>query len=99
MTTSTLQDIQAEILSAIRKSPQTALDAVKTWVETVQTFTPKLPQVHLPLADHLPTPKQAVAGAYDVAEALLASQRKFAEGMLETVAPLFPGSRESKPKD
>ncbi len=37
------QDIQDEILSTIRKSQETVIDAIKTWVETVQSITPKIP--------------------------------------------------------
>jgi hypothetical protein len=66
---------------------------------------PRLPSVHAPLtgklprltsarlsvADKLPTPEAAVASAYDVAERVLASQRKFAEEVLKATAPLRAG--------
>jgi hypothetical protein len=76
--------------------------AIKTWLETVRTAAPKLPsklpQVSLPFADKLPTPQDAVANAYHLAEQLLASQRKFAEELLKATAPLRSGYRDSSPE-
>jgi len=42
----------------------------------------------LPYSDQLPKPEEFVANAYDFAEQLLVSQRKFAESMLEVTKPL-----------
>src|SRR5271165_787457 len=44
---------------------------------------PKLTSAHMSVADRLPTPEEAVASAYNVAERMLASQRKFAEDVLK----------------
>ena len=90
------QDIQDEILSTIRKSQETVIDAIKTWVETVQSITPKIPSVQVPGADKLPKPQDVVASAYDFAEQLLASQRKFAEEVLKATTSLLPGTEDSK---
>ena len=65
------QQIQDELLNTIRKSQETVIDAIKTWVETVQSITPTSPSVQLPLTDELPKPQDVVAGAYDFAEKLL----------------------------
>jgi hypothetical protein len=93
---------QEEVLAATRKSQEAMMAAVKTWLDTVRTVTPKLPsklsQVGLPFADRLPTPQDAVANAYHLAEQLLASQRKFAEDLVKATAPLRPGYRESSPE-
>jgi len=43
-----------EFLAATRKSQEAMIRAIKTWVETVRTVTPKLPSAHGPLADRLP---------------------------------------------
>ena len=85
--------------------------AIKTWLETVRTATPKLTSVYapltdklpklpasLPFADKLPTPQDAVANAYHLAEQLLASQRKFAEELVKATAPLRSGYRDSSPE-
>jgi hypothetical protein len=74
------QDLQNEVLNTVRKSQESVIDAIKTWVETVQSITPKIPAVDVPFADKLPKPEEVVASAYDFAEQLLAGQRRFAEG-------------------
>jgi len=88
---------QEEILAATRKSQEAMMATLKTWLDTVRTAAPKLPsklpQVGLPFADRLPTPQDAVANAYHLAEQLLASQRKFAEDLVKATAPLRPGYR------
>lgn len=93
---------QDEVLAATRKGQEAMMAAIKTWLETVRTAAPKLPsklpQVSLPFADKLPTPQDAVANAYHLAEQLLASQRRFVEDLVKVTAPLRPGYRESSPK-
>jgi hypothetical protein len=93
---------QEEVLAATRKSQEAMMAAIKTWLETVRTAAPKLPsklpQVSLPFADKLPTPQDAVANAYHLAEQLLASQRKFAEELVKATAPLRSGYRDSSPE-
>jgi hypothetical protein len=105
MTRTSTQDMQEEFLTALRMGQQTMIGALRIWVKTVQTVTPKLtgvyapitdrlpklPAVSVPFADKLPSPKEAVDGAYGLAEELLANQRKFAEDVLDTAAPLLPG--------
>ena len=100
------RDLPEEFLAATRKSQEVAIRAIKTWVETVRTVTPKLPSVYGPLtdrlpklpsvtapfADRLPKPEDVVASGYDFAEHLLAIQRKFAEDVLAATEPLIPVS-------
>ena len=40
---STTQEVQDEILNTVRKSQETVIEAVKAWIEAVQSVTPKLP--------------------------------------------------------
>ena len=96
MASSPTQEIQDEFLNTIRKSQETVIDAIKSWVESVQSITPKIPSVQVPGADKLPKPEEVVANAYDFAEQLLASQRRFAEEVLKTTAALLPGTQDSK---
>ena len=85
-----VQDVQDGVLSGIRAGQEAVVGAVRTCVATAQAVTPKLaapklavPNVpFVPFADRLPRPEGVVARAYDFAEALLASQRKFAEELL-----------------
>ena len=90
-----VQGIQEEFLSTIRKGQDTVIESIRTWVGTVQSVTPPLPTPSIPFAEYLPKPEELVAGAYDFAEALLASQRKFAEDVLKVTAGMFPP--EGKP--
>ena len=84
---STTQEVQDEILNTVRKGQETVIEAIKAWVDAVQSVTPKLPSVSVPLADKLPKPEDVVANAYDVAEKLLSGQRKFAEDMVKALTP------------
>ena len=96
MVSTPTQDIQDEFLSTIRKSQETVIDAIKSWVETVQSVTPKIPSVQVPGADKLPKPEDVVASAYDFAEQLLAGQRQFSEEVLKVTTSLLPGTENSK---
>ena len=94
MASTPTRDLPEDFLAATRKSQEVAIRAIKTWVETVRTVTPKLPSVKLPsvtapLTDKLPKPEDVVASGYDFAEQLLAIQRKFAEGLLAATEPLI----------
>lgn len=89
MASTPTQDLQNEVLITVRKSQESVIDALKTWVETVQSITPKVPAVDMPFADKLPKPEEVVASAYDFAEQLLASQRKFAENVLHATTPML----------
>ena len=88
-TRSTGQEIQAEVLGAVRKSEEMLVDALKVWAEAVQSMTPSIPMPSLPYTDKLPRPQEFVASTYDFAEQLLISQRKFAESLLEAMKPLL----------
>jgi hypothetical protein len=90
------QDLQEEFLSAVRKSEETVVEAIKSWAETVQSIMPKVPSVPVPGADKLPRPEEVVASAYDFAEQLLATQRKFAEEVVKATSALLPGTDDKK---
>jgi len=96
MASNPTQGLQEEFLNAVRKSEETVIDAIKTWVETVQSISPKIPSVQVPGTDKLPNPQEVVASAYDFAEQLLATQRKFAEEVVKATAALVPGTEDSK---
>jgi hypothetical protein len=103
---------QEDLLATARKGQEIMVDAIRTWVETVRTAAPRLssvyapfadrlpkvPSVYAPLASQLPRAEAAVASAYDLAERLLASQRKFAEDVVKATRPLMPGFGASQPE-
>ena len=95
MASNPTQAVQNEVLNTVSKSQEAVVDAIKTWVETVQSITPKIPAMDLPFADKLPKPEEVVASAYDFAEQLLASQRKFAEEVIKATSALTPGTEDS----
>ena len=112
MATAVREGLQDEVLSTLRKGQEIALDALKTLVETIQSFTPPMPAVRVPmadrlvpLADRLPGPHEVVARASDFAEQLLANQRQFADEVIEAASPLLPGmegahaAKADKPAD
>jgi hypothetical protein len=88
------QDITGEVLNTIRKSQTAIVEAIERWATTVGSIRPELPELpfadSLNIADKLPKPEDLVRNAYDFAEELLASQRKFAEDVLKATAPLLP---------
>ena len=90
--------VQEEILNTVRKSQAAVVDAIQTWASAVQSITPPLPDVNVPFAEKLPKPQDLVASAYDFAEQLLASQRKFAEDVMAATAPLTSGKDEGQAK-
>jgi hypothetical protein len=83
------QELSSEVLNTIKKSQAAVVDAIETWASAMQSIKPDLRAVNLPYADKLPAPRDVVARAYDFAEQLLASQRKFAEDLLAATAPLL----------
>ena len=90
MASNPAEQMQDEFLSAIRTSQDIVLQAIKTWVESAQALTPKVPSVQVPLAEQLPKPEDVVSGTYDFAEQVLANQRQFAEEILKATEPLLP---------
>ena len=91
MATTANQELQESFLSAISKSQEITLNAIKAWAETVGYFTPKVSYARLPLADRLPKAHDIVASSFDFAEQVLASQRRFADDVLKVTSPLLPG--------
>jgi len=89
------QDLQGQILDAVSKGQEMALEAIKTWTDALQPVTSAvqpvaaaIPPVAPQLTDKLPKPEELVASAYNFAEQLLASQRKFAADVFAATAPL-----------
>ena len=81
------QEVQGEILNTVRKSQDAVVEAITRWADAVQSIAPSMPV--LPYTDKLPKPEEFVANAYDFAEQLLASQRKFAESVVHVTTPML----------
>jgi hypothetical protein len=82
-------ELQAEILNTVRKSQTAIVEAIQAWTSKVQSLTPEMPELNMPFADKLPRPQELIASAYDFAEQLLSSQRKFAEDVLKATTPIL----------
>ena len=65
------QEIQSDILEAIRKSQEAVVDAIKRWADTVQSIMPTIPTPNLPYSDKVPKPEDLMASAYNFTEELL----------------------------
>ncbi len=85
MTTPTIptaHEVQDQVLAAVRKGQQAALEAIKSVVDTMSSVAPKIPaafsELTSPLTRKLPTPEAVTAKAYDLAGQALAEQRKLA---------------------
>jgi hypothetical protein len=89
------QDLQGQVLDTISKSQEAVVKTIREWADTVQSLTPSQPTPSVPFADKLPKPAELVANAYDFAEKLLATQRKFAEDVLRATAPVLNGKDDS----
>ena len=87
--------VQEEILKTVRNSQSALVTAIQAWTSTVQSITPALPYANVPFAEKLLKPQELIASAYDFAEQLLASQRKFAEDVLKTTAPMLTGQDDA----
>ncbi|MGO9081769.1 MAG: hypothetical protein ACLQDY_22460 [Streptosporangiaceae bacterium] len=87
------RELQDEVLSTVRNSQNAVVEAIQAWTSKVQSITPELT---MPFADKMPKPHQLVADAYDFAERMLASQRKFAEDVLKATAP-WTGAKNDAP--
>jgi hypothetical protein len=85
------EQVQEEILRTVRTSQSAVVAAIEAWARAVQSITPTLPDVNVPFAEKLPKPQELIANAYDFADQLLASQRKFAENVLKATAPMLNG--------
>jgi hypothetical protein len=95
----TNEELQEQVIAALRKGQQSTLEMIKNVVEAVSSATSKLPSraAHLsvPFSDRLPAPEAVVSGAYDFAGRLLAEQRRFAEEIVKATATLRPGAAKA----
>jgi hypothetical protein len=99
------QDVQAEILKTARKGQRAVAGVMRTWAGRARSITPPLKELNLPFAgrlpfaSRLPRPEELAENAYEFAQRLLASQRKFAEGMLHAAAPIIYGKASTDNKN
>ena len=78
-------DFAQQMLDMVEQSQKAILDAVRQWAEAGAKMMPELPST--PMTDFLPKPDQIMTGQFEVAEQLIAAQRRFAEDLLATLRP------------
>jgi hypothetical protein len=88
------QELQGQILDAVRKSQEAVAGGLKAWADAVRLITAP-PTLSPVLSGKLPKPEELVAGVYDLAERLLAGQRKLAEDVLKVTAPAAATTNDS----
>ena len=85
-TRTTSQEVQAEILDAVRKGQEAVVDAIKHWAGTIQSIAPPVPVRNLPYADKLPKPEEVVATIKHWAARSSRSPRPFPSATCRTPA-------------
>jgi hypothetical protein len=87
--TDTLTAAQDQVLDAIERIQEPAVDAVRTVVETIDGFLPEDRPI-VPFADVFPHPKQLVELSYSFAQKVLDNQHEFAKALVDAWSPLLP---------
>jgi hypothetical protein len=91
------ESVQTQVFDLLNRAQDRTIDSVRTVAETVEGYVPELPA--LPFTDRLPDPSSVVDNAFDFAEKLLHSQRKFAEDLFAAAAPVVKAAtKEETPK-
>lgn len=94
MTAAAAWELPESLLSAIRKSQEITLHAIRAWAGAAGYVTVKVPGARLPFASLLPRAHDVVASSFDFAGQVLASQRRFAGEVLAAGAESrMPGLR------
>jgi hypothetical protein len=79
---------QDNVLSVLKMTQTSVIEAVKTMVDTIEKFTPDLPIPTIPGLDALPSPTEGLAITFAFAEKLLENQKEFASSLLAAVGPV-----------
>lgn len=76
------RDLPESLLSAIWKSQEITLRAIKAWAGAAGYVTVTVPRACLPFDGLLPRAHDVVASSFDFAGQVLAAQRRFADKVL-----------------
>ena len=88
--------MQEQVLSALKVGQTAIVEGVRTWADTVGSITPEsLKTEAIPGLDSLPDPKELMDASFGFAQALLTTQKEFAQNLLAVAAPI--GSTPAKP--
>ncbi|WP_420638747.1 hypothetical protein [Candidatus Poriferisocius sp.] len=78
--------VQEQVLSALKVGQTAIVEGVRTWTDTVGNITPESMKTEaIPGLDALPDPKELMDVSFGFAEALLNTQKEFAQNLLAAV--------------
>lgn len=88
--------VQEQVLTAIKVGQTAIVEGVRTLADTVGSITPDtLKAEAVPGLDSLPDPKELMDVGFGFAQALLNTQKEFAQNLLAAAAP--NGAAVAKP--
>ncbi|MCY3576258.1 MAG: hypothetical protein OXH53_02980 [bacterium] len=88
--------VQEQVLSALKMGQTAIVEGVRTLTDTVGSVTPESLKVDaIPGLDSLPDPKELMNVSFGFAEALLNTQKEFAQNLL--AAANLNGSTAAQP--
>ena len=79
---------QDNVLSVLKITQTSVIEAVKTMVDTIEKFTPDVPVPSIPGLESLPTPTEGLSISFAFAEKILENQKEFASSLLAAVSPV-----------
>ncbi len=94
--TDTVTAAQDQVLDAIEKIQEPAVEAVRTVFETVEGVLPES-RPNVPFAGYVPDPKELVELSFAFAQKVLDNQHDFAKAILKAVTPVLPTPKATKP--
>lgn len=77
--------IRDDMIASVKQAQQFTIDAVTTWVDVFGKVVPELPS--LPFLPARSEFVEGIGAVFEVAEELLASQRKFASDLVNVLVP------------
>jgi hypothetical protein len=77
--------IRDEVIASVKQAQQVTIDAVTTWVDVFGKLVPELPA--LPFVPARSEVAESFGVVFEMAEELLASQRKFASELVSVLVP------------
>jgi hypothetical protein len=78
---------QENVLSVMKMTQTSMIEAVKTMVDTVDKFTPDFPIPALPGLELLPSPTEGLTMGFAFAEKLLENQKEFTSSLISALSP------------
>ena len=85
--TEMIVSLEDQVLETVKQGQEAIVKAVRTWADASKNLIPDLPP--LPFADQLPNVSELVESGFAFADKLIASQREFANAILEAAKPVY----------